>query len=428
MLTTLHLKNFKAWRDTGAVKLSPVTMLLGTNSSGKSSLIQSLLLLKQTALSPDRSIHLNLGGDEVNDLFDFGDFDTVLYRHANPRQFEIAFSFERPLTERVTQGAFRCSYGKTSSGSVAVQELHLATEDHALRVIRREKGAFSLLLNEEGQPRGKSRDYAPERSIALPPAALALLAEEGSRTQDLSLGIRRELESLRYLGPLRRKPERDYVWNKSSPGDIGSDGGKTMDALFASNFLRDPEQAQVIRGVSDWLKRMGVADGIEARQVGRSTRYELVVKQGQSESNLRDVGIGVSQVLPVLTLAHFAPAGSTIILEEPEIHLHPLAQSVLAELFVEASRKRNIQFIVETHSEHLFRRMQTLIAQSKTSTRDCSMYFVEPGALGAELHTLELDEFGAVANWPKHFFGDSVGEARAQAMARAQRMRGAARG
>jgi hypothetical protein len=430
MLTEMRLKNFKAWRDTEPVRVAPVTMLLGTNSSGKSSLIQSLLLLKQTALSPDRSIHLNLGGDEVNDLFNFGDFDNVLSAgvEGEARRFELAFKFSRPDSERVTQGEFSCSYGKTSSGAVAAQELKLATEGFQLRVIRRDKGAFSLVVNDEAQPRGKSRDFAPERSIALSPSAVVALGNEGSLVQDLSLAIRRELEDLRYLGPLRRKPERDYVWNKTSPGDIGSDGAKTMDALLASALLRDSNQSRVLDGVSNWLKRMKVADRIEARQVGRSTRYELVVSRDGVDANIRDVGIGISQVLPVLTLAHFAPAGSTIVLEEPEIHLHPLAQAVLAELFVETSRKRQVQFIVETHSEHLFRRMQTLIAQQKTKTDECAMYFVERSRKQARLRPLQVDEFGAVSNWPEHFFGDSVGEARAQAQARAQRMRGTQHG
>lgn len=159
-----------------------------------------------------------------------------------------------------------------------------------------------------------------------------------------------------------------------------------------------------------------------------ATRYELVVSRDGVDANIRDVGIGISQVLPVLTLAHFAQAGSTIILEEPEIHLHPLAQSVLAELFVETSRKRKVQFIVETHSEHLFRRMQTLIAQQKTNADDCAMYFVERVQKQARLRLLEVDGFGAVANWPEHFFGDSVGEARAQAQARALQMRSAQNG
>ena len=72
MIQHLQLKNFKAWRDSGLVRLAPVTMLLGSNSSGKSSLLQSLLLLKQTAAAPDRTVHLNLGGDEAHDMVSLG--------------------------------------------------------------------------------------------------------------------------------------------------------------------------------------------------------------------------------------------------------------------------------------------------------------------------------------------------------------------
>ena len=148
-----------------------------------------------------------------------------------------------------------------------------------------------------------------------------------------------------------------------------------------------------------------------------------MVEQNGIMVNLRDVGIGISQVLPVLTVAYFASKGNTVILEEPEIHLHPLAQGILGEMFVEVSKQRDIQFIVETHSEHLFRRIQTLIAKQKTSPNQCAMYFVEGGRRGARLQQLEVDEFGAVHNWPTNFFGDSAGEAREQALARAQRMR-----
>jgi predicted ATPase len=121
MLTNLQLKNFKAWSDTGLVDLKPVTMLLGTNSSGKSTLIQSLLLLRQTVQSPDRTIHLNLGGDELHDFFNFGDFDNVLTQGATPRHFQIRFDFHRPEVKgKVAVGSFQCSYGQTSSGAVEV--------------------------------------------------------------------------------------------------------------------------------------------------------------------------------------------------------------------------------------------------------------------------------------------------------------------
>jgi len=416
MFTRLRLVNFKAWSDTGDINLRPLTMLLGTNSSGKSSLIQSLLLLKQTARSPDRTIHLNLGGDEINDLFNFGAFEDVLNQDAEtPRQFSIAFDFDNQGTSRISKGSFECSYGQTSSGSVVIQALTLKADGRQFKAIRREKGAFSILVDDEQLPRAKGRGYAPERSIAFSADAIAALDKDGQLVEDLSLAIRRELERIIYLGPLRRKPERDYPWNKTKPGDVGSDGRGAVDALLASALLRGEEQNYVVDGVSHWLKKMGVADKLEVRQQGRSNRYELIVHRDGIACNLRDVGIGVSQVLPVLVVSYFAPKGCTIILEEPEIHLHPLAQSTLAELFVEVSRERGVQFLVETHSEHLFRRMQTLIAKRATSSNDTAMYFVWRNADSAELRTLDIDEFGRVKNWPDGFFGDALGETREQA-------------
>lgn len=420
MFTRLHLKNFKAWCDTGDIELTPVTMFLGTNSSGKSTLIQSLLLLKQTVQSPDRTVHLNLGGDEVNDLFNFGDFENVLKQGASPRRFELGFDFTRPSFERVKTGSYNCTYVMTSARATATEELTLATTETKFRSIRRHKASYSLMVDDESQPRGKSRSFAPERSIGLSAEALNTLGSDSEMFEDLSLAARRELEGITYLGPLRRKPERDYVWNRSTPGEVGTEGHKAVDVLLASALIRDDEGGAVIGGVSKWLKRMGIAERIEVKQIGRSTRYEVVVHRDGVESNLRDVGIGVSQVLPVLTVAYFAPVGSTVILEEPEIHLHPLAQSVLAELFVEVSRERNIQFLVETHSEHLFRRMQTLIAEQAASKDQCSMFFVERRGADAKLTSLDIGDFGEVKNWPVNFFGDSIGEARKQAQARAQ--------
>lgn len=416
MFTQLRLTQFKAWKDTGPVALKPVTMLLGTNSSGKSTLIQSLLLLKQTVQSPDRTVHLNLGGDEVNDIFNFGGFEDVLNQAAeSPRQFSMGFDFQGKESDRVKAGQFDCTYGQTSSGSVAIQTLDLRTASRRFRAIRRDKGAYSIVVDDETQPRFKGRNYAPERSIAFSVDAIADLNHDGPIVEDLSLAIRRELESISYLGPLRRKPERDYPWNKTKPGEVGIDGRSAIDALLASALLKGEGQNDIVKGVSFWLARMKVADSLEVRQQGRSNRYELIVHRDGVACNLRDVGIGVSQVLPVLVVAYFAQAGSTIVLEEPEIHLHPLAQSVLAELFVTISEQRKVQFIVETHSEHLFRRMQTLMARKQVDAKDAAMYFVERDGGLAKLRELDLDEYGRVKNWPDGFFGDALGETREQA-------------
>ena len=416
MFTKLHLRNFKAWKDTGDVVLAPVTILLGTNSSGKSSLLQSLLLLKQTVQSPDRSIHLDLGGDEVNDYFNFGYFDDVLCKDASPRQFEIALSFSS-ASGKVKSGFYKAVYVKTAAGAAAVSDMTMEGEGKKFRIVRRERGSYSINLDDEPQARDRARIYEPERSIALSAEAIKSLKEDGSVFEDISLALRRELENISYLGPLRRKPERDYAWNKTKPGEIGGDGSKVADAILASALLRGKQNGDpvIVERISYWLEKMGVADKLDIRQLGHSTRYEIIVFKDGIEANLRDVGIGVSQVLPVLTLAYFAPAGATVILEEPEIPLHPLAQSVLAELLLEVSATRSIQFIVETHSEHLFRRMQTVVARGDSKPEQCALYFVERDGAQASLRKLTLDEFGRVGEWPDKFFGDALGETREQA-------------
>ncbi|MEA2079180.1 MAG: DUF3696 domain-containing protein, partial [Pseudomonadota bacterium] len=169
-----------------------------------------------------------------------------------------------------------------------------------------------------------------------------------------------------------------------------------------------------------WLNAMDLADDLAVRALGGSARHELLIETQGESTNLKDVGVGVSQVLPVIVAALFAEPGHIVIVEEPESHLHPLAQSELANLFAEISRDRKVQFIVETHSEHLFRRMQTLMARREVSTKACTMYFVEREGKQARLKPLEVDESGRIHNWPDKFFGDAVGEARAQAQALAR--------
>jgi predicted ATPase len=159
---------------------------------------------------------------------------------------------------------------------------------------------------------------------------------------------------------------------------------------------------------------MGLANSLEVRHLGKSPLYEVWVTRDGVSSNLKDVGVGVSQALPVIVAALQAQVGHIVMVEEPESHLHPLAQANLAELFARVSKERGIQFIIETHSEHLFRRMQTILAKGEILPRQCAMYFVEKEDKQASIRTLEADDVGRIKNWPPKFFGDSLGETKMQ--------------
>jgi predicted ATPase len=127
-------------------------------------------------------------------------------------------------------------------------------------------------------------------------------------------------------------------------------------------------------------------------------------------------------VLPVVTLLQYVPAGSTVILEQPEIHLHPLAQANLADVIINAAVHRNVQVIVESHSEHLLLRLQRRIAEEKIRSDDVALYFCDIGDKASVLNRLQLDLFGKIENWPRNFMGNAFGETAEAEKARLNRI------
>lgn len=429
MLTHLKLENFKIWRSTGPIRLAPITLLLGTNSSGKSSLIQSLLLIRQTIKSNDPNLDLDLGNPDAGDSVTLGQFKDLLCRHGaasestSATQVGIEFRWSED-GQPENSALFSARYGRGPAGSAELMFLRLGQDGQGFTVQRSRRGIYRLNLATQTRSLGQSADFRPQRSFAFSASALNKLGVKGELIKPIGPALLNELERIIYLGPVRRLAQRDYVWAGRMPAHIGDDGAKAVDALIASGVAYQaakkrnqdlPEQAYLFEQTIHWLKKMNLADGLSTRTLGNSARYELLLENDGQASNIKDVGVGVSQVLPVIVAALFAQPGHIVIVEEPESHLHPLAQSKLAELLAQVSKERNVQFIVETHSEHLFRRMQTLIAREEVSVADAAMYFVERDGKNANLLPLKVDDLGRVKNWPEGFFGDALGETREQA-------------
>lgn len=437
MLTHLKLNNFKIWRSTGQMPLAPLTLLFGTNSSGKSSLIQSLLLLRQTVKARDPNVDLNFGNPDAGDSVTLGQFRDVLCRRSattevvKANQIGIEFGW-RGGEDRQSVGVFSARYEQGQGGSADLAYLRIGQGSLGFTAQRGRHGAYKLWAADIRQAIGQSPAFKPHRSFAFSGAAAEALGAQAAPVLSVGPALLAELSRIIYLGPVRRLAQRDYLWSGRFPGSIGDDGGQAVDALLASGVAKEearrrrlptPSAARLFDETAHWLRSMRLADDLQVRQLGRSARYELLVVNGDGASNLKDVGVGVSQVLPVIVAALFADPGHIVIVEEPESHLHPVAQTQLAEMFVAVSRERQVQFIVETHSEQLLRRMQTLVAKERTAAGQLRMYFVERTASDALLKALDVDEFGTIRPWPEQFFGDSAGEAREQARARAERMR-----
>lgn len=165
--------------------------------------------------------------------------------------------------------------------------------------------------------------------------------------------------------------------------------------------------------VAHWLKELGLIHDFKVERIAEgSNLYQVRVQKTYSSAEvlITDVGFGVSQILPVLVLCYYVPEGSIILLEQPEIHLHPSVQSGLADVFIDVIKNRHVQVVVESHSEHLLRRLQRRIAEEQMTIEDTALYFCEIAEDGSKLTELDVDLFGNIKNWPKDFFGDEFGE------------------
>ena len=225
-----------------------------------------------------------------------------------------------------------------------------------------------------------------------------------------------------YLGPLRERPQREYRWSGAGPEGVGLSGEYAIDALLAGTGQEPAEELQ--NRIGDCLKALGLVESFSVRELAEGKGlYETVLTRadGGPETTLVDVGFGVSQVLPVLVLLHYVPPYSIVLMEQPELHLHPSVQNGLGDVMLEVAKKRHVQIVIESHSEHLLRRLQRRVAEGEADVRDLKLYFVRSEEGEAKLDPLRLNEWGGIENWPEHFFGDEMGEIAATSKAGLER-------
>ena len=177
--------------------------------------------------------------------------------------------------------------------------------------------------------------------------------------------------------------------------------------------------------ISWWLREMDLAYSfsIKRTSIAKDRNHEVRVQKGPDSAKvtLADMGYGLAQFLPVLVHCYYAPEGSTLIIEQPGMHLHPKVQSQLADLLIEVITERNLQILIESHSEHLLNRLQRRVAEEKISADQTALYFCCNKEGVSRIDRLKMDEFGNIENWPENFFGDEMGDL--FAMTEAQRER-----
>ncbi len=441
MITELQAINFKSWKDTTKLKLAPLTGFFGTNSSGKSSIIQLLLMLKQTTESSDRSRVLHTGDDKS--LVDLGTFYDLIHGHKTGVSLDISlswdFSFRYLLispesktaySARSNYVSFNTTIGNYDERPIVKQFYYSFSDQNNINIkfgMERKsnfekKNQYDLISENFIAKRNPGRPWSlpsPFKSYDFPDE-LTGYYQNLSFFSDFVLAFEKLFQSMIYLGPLREYPKRSYLWAGEKPYDIGSKGENSISALLSSRSMGKTfspgykkHKQTVEQRIAYWLREMGMIDSFTLKPIAQNRKdYELRVKKTAKspEVLITDVGFGVSQILPVLVLCYYIPEGSILILEQPEIHLHPSVQACLADVFIEAVTRRNIQIILESHSEHLLRRLQRRIAEEKISADKTALYFCRMENAASAIEKLEINQYGDISNWPKDFFGDDLGE------------------
>lgn len=248
----------------------------------------------------------------------------------------------------------------------------------------------------------------------------------------LETTVQHEVRELSYIGPFRNNPERIYRRSENKVANVGVKGE------FAINMLIDDRgRSRITEKVSDWFEKafhykLKIEPLVSTlHTVGESEYYQVMLENTDTsiENSIMDVGYGISQVLPIVSQMamekdnndnsemHIVDYDSLYIIEQPELHLHPNAQAELAKLFantVSTGKATNKKVLIETHSEHIIRGLQILIADKDSpyniSADKVKIYYVhdekeKDGQEGSWIEEMKMDEYGQfIDKWPPDFF------------------------
>lgn len=532
MLSILKLVNFKSIKESSEIELGALNILSGTNSSGKSTLIQSILLLAQTLLSGNDEQALALNGQLVSlgtpsDLWHNGQVSKPLSIRFVLRTagqgvdvlydltFRVAQEGEAPVVQ-LEEGYYATSPLDTADYSgihyihKQLPELDPEFERRIIAVLGGAKvhdddpikmrsflpSAFVVFEEQVDPDLWEKRllkpfEYEKDSDEVIPQVYADHIAELSANLklrrfpsrvkshilarpelpkfgeyvrwarqlpagdlnkfiatiyEDLEerkkregairvLSTRRDFKpealaifeqtaerflimNLRYLSANRTGPTALFEVPQADPiSEVGIYGQNLATALqrhgqtqltYWSPTRTDDINATLQEAVADWLQYMGLIQRYELVDYGKlGILLQVFVEGVQKPLDLTSVGFGTSQVLPILTQGLLTPEGGLFIVEQPEVHLHPKLQSHLAYFFYSLSR-RNVQCIVETHSDHIVNQLRVLAARMPQLRQNIKIYFASRSPEeGTTFEEVRLSKSGAIENWPPDFLSEA---------------------
>jgi predicted ATPase len=502
MLKNWLVSNFKSIHSMEKpLEFAPLTIFCGANSSGKSSLLQSILLLKQTLQRQQMdkpAIVLN------GALVKLGKFSEIISasKQSDKTNDKITVGFTIADIDYYLEDEFRVSIGRSVERSVGSKiEFKLDVNDQPsehrpivsyvsitdlnckeTKVTAHFGGDESYIIGNARNPFSTTIDLSllgitssdsPSDGVNADPPSDSPSGGVGAGTpsdspsdgvdvyvaswvssrvfdhflpkvefkkDDLNKSYEKNISMIRdlfskelyYIGPLRADPKKSSD-NAGLLGDagVGYQGeytaeyykiikSKDKESFDLDNYLEhnnlnvkkllmeNPEDFNFCSfgyAVDQWLRYIDIADGMAVNEEG-----DLKVKQGEREIGLNNVGVGVSQVLPIIVQCLGAYPGSTIIIEQPELHLHPRMQSRLADFFLVMSLSGK-QLIIETHSEYIIDKLRLRVVQApldKPINEEIAIYFAEKHKGASEFKRIKINDFSVMSEWPEGFFEEST--------------------
>jgi len=359
MIEAITLRNFKCF-ESQELQLNKLTLLAGLNGMGKSSVIQSLLLLRQSYLDgflPDTGMELN------GSLVQMGTAQDVLYEDAQEDEFEITIKWDFDAT-----ATFVAKYDREAD-VLSVSSSGLA------------RGTF------EATPFTDSFHY--------------LKAER--------------------LGPRNTNVISDYQVRKHRQLGTAGEYAEHFLAVYGDEQLHNPilshqlSEATTLKSqVQAWLNEVSPGAEIHVEPHPEmdvvNLRYSFVTGEERSQKyRSTSVGFGITYVLPVLVATLSSSAGGLLLIENPEAHLHPRGQVRMGELLARTAAA-GIQVIVETHSDHVLNGIRVAVHESLVDPSDIAIHYFErrqtEGRVHAHIESPEIDRNGRLSSWPDGFFDE----------------------
>ena len=447
----ITLRNFRCFRKRQTARLAPLTLLVGENSTGKTSFMAMIRGIWDVAYgqrapdfkeepydlgSFDEIAHYRGGRGGRADTFEVG-FKVVPYvngkgksagANSQPYQFDVVFgkkgTVPNPVKIRLSNEDVWCEMRLEDESWHGHYGTSNGAQSSFDAVAHLYEGDLNPMFLFDYSPNRRKMTEVREGGIQSPAFQRASPPDDREWEQFYRLvethrqGCRNHTGRRPYASaPVRSRPRRTYDPARLSPDSEG----EYAPTYLAGLYFRDRRNWTSLKDTLESAgKAAGLFDEISIRPLGRreSEPFQVQVRKYSGrlkgpKRNLIDAGYGVSQVLPVLTEMLRPDAPPMFLLQQPEVHLHPSAQAALGSLFCQIAAPDR-QLIVEMHSDHLLDRVRMDVRDGKTRLKpeDVSILYFERGNLDVQIHSIGLDDLGNVLGAPPSYGGFFMEETR----------------